>query len=53
MDEIEIIIEPAITEVVIEVQEAAPGSIPPSVEARLAALEDFKENGTINGGIIF
>lgn len=51
MDEITIIVEPIVTEVTVIVQEA--GDVSPVVEARIAALEEFQLNGTINGGIIF
>lgn len=57
MDEIEIIIEPLITEVVIEVQE--PGAIPTdllqqiaALEARIAVLEDIVNNNPVANALL-
>ena len=56
MENVTIIVAPEITEVTLTVSELPPnntGGIPPQIEQRIQDLEEFKLNGTINGGIIF
>lgn len=52
MENITILVEPQVTEVTIMVQEGTSG-VSPQIEQRIQDLEEFKLNGTINGGIIF
>ena len=52
MDDITIQVSTDLAEVTVTVAEGGLATIPPAFEARVADLEDFKLNGTINGGII-